>query len=261
MKRSSASVMLLMVLVLPAVVGCQVKAKGVEEGLYQTGQRTAAQGAVNLTLQHQDEQAALQGQQDKAAYGIGLDVARNLLRQEPKLNPDSLLLGLRDGLQKNKPLVPDEEMGLVRRAFLAERMLADAKLMGPHAEKNLLEGEAFLKANARKEGVRTLASGLQYRVIKEGSGKSPGIDKDVEAHYIVKTIDGAELENTYKGEPAVLPLRGIIPAWVEAMQLMKEGARWEVFAPSYLAYGEMGTEGGIGPYQAMVFEIELLKVR
>lgn len=232
-RRWTVSTRLLILLLLPVTFGCQMKGK-------------------SLTLKDQ---------KDRTSYSLGLDVGRDLQKQELGLNIDPLLQGIRDGVQGNKPLLSDAELEKVRKAFIAERTAAHAKAMGPEAEKNLAEGEAFLRENARKEGVKILPSGLQYRVLKSGTGASPGPEKNVKAHYIVRSIDGTELESTYKsGNAAVIPVSGVIPAWTEALQMMKEGDKWELFVPSHLAYGEKGVGKVIGPFQAVIFEIELLAI-
>jgi len=128
-------------------------------------------------------------------------------------------------------------------------------------EKNKKEGEAFLAENKKKEGVKTLPSGLQYRVIKEGTGKSPKAADTVVCNYRGTLIDGTEFDSSYKrGEPATFPLNQIIPGWTEALQLMKEGAKWQLFIPANLAYGEQST-GIIGPNSVLIFEIELISVK
>jgi len=131
------------------------------------------------------------------------------------------------------------------------------------AETELEKGEAFLKDNAKKEGVKTTASGLQYKVLKEGNGKSPKATDTVQVNYRGTLIDGKEFDSSYKrNEPAEFPLNGVIPGWTEGVQLMKEGAKYQFTIPSKLAYGERGTPGGPIPGNAtLIFEIELLKVK
>lgn len=124
-------------------------------------------------------------------------------------------------------------------------------------------GEEFLKENAKKEGVKTLEGGLQYKVLKEGTGKSPAASDTVSVHYRGTLIDGTEFDSSYKrGEPASFPVNRVIKGWTMALQKMKEGSKWMLYIPADLAYGERGTPGGpIGPNQALIFEVELLKVK
>jgi FKBP-type peptidyl-prolyl cis-trans isomerase len=131
------------------------------------------------------------------------------------------------------------------------------------AETELEKGEAFLKENAKKEGVKTTASGLQYKVLKEGSGKNPKATDTVQVNYRGTLTNGTEFDSSYKrGEPIEFPLNGVIPGWTEGVQLMKEGAKYQFFIPSKLAYGERGTPGGPIPGNAaLIFEVELLKVK
>ena len=130
-------------------------------------------------------------------------------------------------------------------------------------EKNKQEGEAFLAENKKKEGVKTLPSGLQYKVITEGTGKSPKASDTVTVNYRGTLIDGTEFDSSYKrGQAASFQVNGVIKGWTEALQLMKEGAKWQLFVPSNLAYGEKGTGSGpIGPNATLVFEVELISVK
>lgn len=131
------------------------------------------------------------------------------------------------------------------------------------AQSAVEKGQQFLAENAKKEGVKTTASGLQYTVIREGSGKSPAATDEVEVNYRGTLLDGTEFDSSYKrNEPISFPLNRVIPGWTEGVQLMKEGAKYKFFIPSNLAYGSRGTPGGpIGPDETLIFEVELLKVK
>jgi FKBP-type peptidyl-prolyl cis-trans isomerase len=124
------------------------------------------------------------------------------------------------------------------------------------------KGEAFLKENATKEGVKTLPSGLQYKELKAGTGKSPKATDTVVTHYRGRLLDGTEFDSSYKrNEPAEFPVNRVIPGWTEALQLMKEGAKWELYIPSKLAYGQRSAGADIGPNETLIFEVELLKIK
>jgi len=130
------------------------------------------------------------------------------------------------------------------------------------AKKNKKEGEVFLDENKKKEGVKTLASGLQYKVLKEGTGKKPKLNDAVTVNYRGTLIDGTEFDSSYRrGQPASFPVSGVIPGWTEALPLMGEGAKWQLFVPSNLAYGERGAGAMIGPNATLIFEIELISVQ
>ncbi len=131
-----------------------------------------------------------------------------------------------------------------------------------HAQVGREKGEAFLAENAKKEGVKTLPSGLQYKVLKDGTGKQPTKEDTVSVHYKGTLVDGREFDSSYKrGEPAEFGVTQVIKGWTEALQLMKEGAKWQIFLPSSLAYGDRGAGDLIGPNETLVFEVELLKVK
>jgi FKBP-type peptidyl-prolyl cis-trans isomerase len=144
-------------------------------------------------------------------------------------------------------------------AFGAALILAPFSVM---ADSPLEKGEKFLAENKTKEGVKTTASGLQYKVLKEGTGKSPTASDTVVCHYRGTLLDGTEFDSSYKrGEPAEFPLNRVIPGWTEGVQLMKEGAKYQFFIPSKLAYGSRGAGGVIGPDETLIFEVELIKIK
>ena len=129
-------------------------------------------------------------------------------------------------------------------------------------EKNKIDGEAFLAENKKKEGVKTLPSGLQYSIIKEGAGKMPKATDTVTVNYKGTLIDGTEFDSSYRrGQPVSFPVNGVIAGWTEALQLMKEGSKWQLFIPSELAYGEKGAGNTIGPNAVLIFEVELISIK
>ena len=205
----------------------------------------------------------LKDQQDKVSYAIGLDIARNLKKSEIDVRTDALVRGLRDGFAGVQPALSDEEIKAVMTAFQQEMRAKQEERVKAQATKNKQEGDAFLAANKAKEGVVALPSGLQYKVLTAGTGKQPKATDTVSVHYRGTLIDGTEFDSSYKrGEPVEFPLTGVIKGWTEGLQLMKEGAKWQFFIPSQLAYGENGAPGGrIGPNSTLIFEVELLAVK
>jgi FKBP-type peptidyl-prolyl cis-trans isomerase FklB len=169
---------------------------------------------------------------------------------------------IKDVTSGGKTLMTEEEVRTVITDFqkeLAAKQEAKAK---EGSIKNLKDGETFLAENSKKEGVVTLPSGLQYKVEKKGAGKKPGPNDSVTVHYKGTLIDGTEFDGSYKrGEPVSFPVGGVIPGWTEALQLMEEGSKWQLFIPANLAYGERGAGAQIGPNSTLIFEVELLKVQ
>jgi len=208
------------------------------------------------------EKPALKSDKEKLGYSIGMDIGGNLKRQSIEVDPDALAKGIRDAYSGKKTLLTDEEARQVIQNFQKQMMEKRAEAVKQQGEKNKAEGEKFLAENKGKEGVRTTASGLQYKVIQEGTGKSPTADNTVTAHYRGTLIDGKEFDSSHKrGEPVTFPVSGVIPGWTEALQLMKEGAKWQLFIPPGLAYGERGAGQEIGPNATLIFEVELISVQ
>jgi FKBP-type peptidyl-prolyl cis-trans isomerase len=206
------------------------------------------------------ENGTLKSQKDKTSYALGLIEGKNIKQLPADIDPDLFTKGFKDAYSGTKPLLSEEEMRTVLTAFQKEitaKQIEKMKLLG---DKNKKEGEAFLAENRKKKGVKILPSGLQYKVIKEGSGKKPKATDKVTTHYQGTLIDGTEFDSSYKrGEPANFPVNGVIPGWTEALQLMKVGSKWQLFVPAKLAYGERGTPL-IGPNAVLIFTIELLSI-
>lgn len=209
-----------------------------------------------------EEKTALKTQKEKLSYLIGHDIGSNLKKQSIDVDPEVLIRGFTDALAGKPSQMSAEEMAAVKNAFRQEVMGKQAEEMKKVGEKNRKEGEAFLAENKNKEGVKALPSGLQYKVIAEGSGKTPKATDTVSVHYRGTLLDGTEFDSSHKrGEPAVFPVNGVIKGWSEALQLMKEGAKWQLFIPPHLAYGERGAGTFIGPNATLVFEVELISVK
>ena len=215
-----------------------------------------------LTSQvYAEEQTSLKSQRDKASYIIGLDTGTNMKARSIDVDPDILLRGLKDGLEGNKPALEADDIHETMKVFKEEMEKKQEEERKKLAEKNKKEGEAFLAENKTKEGVKTLPSGLQYKVITEGTGKTPKATDTVTVNYRGTLIDGQEFDSSYKrGQPATFPVNGVIKGWTEALQLMKEGAKWQLFVPADLAYGEKGAGSVIGPDATLIFDVELISV-
>ncbi len=204
----------------------------------------------------------LAGDKEKLSYSIGMDIGGNLKRQAIEVDPDLLAKGFKDRYGGGKTILTEEEARQAIMNFQKQQMAKQAESMKQQGEKNKEEGEKFLAGNAKKEGVKTLPSGLQYKVIATGTGKSPTASDTVTTNYKGTLIDGTEFDSSYKrGQPATFPVTGVIPGWTEALQLMKEGAKWQLFIPPNLAYGERGAGREIGPNATLVFEVELISVK
>jgi FKBP-type peptidyl-prolyl cis-trans isomerase FklB len=229
--------------------------KGVEMKL----QLLVALGVVLLVSQvSAQEKPALKSQKEKISYIIGMDIGNNLKRQSIDIDPNILAKGVKDAFLGSQPLLTEQEIRETTIVFQKEMMAKQHEI----AKKNKKEGEAFLAENKKKEGVKTLPSGLQYKVIKAGTGKKPKLTDTVTTHYRGTLINGTEFDSSYRrGRPVSFQVNGVIPGWTEALQLMEEGAKWQLFIPSNLAYGERGAGRDIGPDATLIFEIELLSIQ
>ena len=204
----------------------------------------------------------LKSEKEKISYSIGMDIGGNLKRGSVEVDPDLLARGLKDSYVGGKTLLTEDQARQAIADFQKTLMAKQAETMKKLSEKNKADGEKFLAENAKKEGVKVLSSGLQYKEITPGTGKSPKAADNVTTHYKGTLIDGTEFDSSYKrGEPATFPVSGVISGWTEALQLMKEGAKWQLFVPSRLAYGERGAGQVIGPNATLVFEVELISVK
>src|SRR6266576_3813318 len=195
-----------------------------------------------LPLFGQEKSSPLKDQKDKVSYSLGLNIGFNLGRQNVPINPDALMAGIKDAMT----------------AF--EKDMEQKQKVA--ADKNASEGTKFLEENKKKEGVKTTASGLQYKVVKEGTGAQPKPNDTVTVNYRGTLISGTEFDSSYKrGEPATFPVNGVIKGWTEALQLMKAGSKYQLFIPPNLAYGERAVGPDISPNSTLIFEVELMDVK
>jgi len=205
------------------------------------------------------DKPTLKSPEEKASYSIGVNIGRNLKMDESSLQPALVFQGIKDGLAGANPLLTEDEMKEAMAAFRAGAIARRTEKTKGAAEKNLKESEAFLAENGKKEGVVTLPSGLQYKVIKEGSGPTPKATDTVITNYRGTLLNGKEFDSSYKrGQPATFGVTQVIPGWTEALQLMKVGSKWQLFIPAKLAYGERGPGG---PNAMLLFEVELLGIK
>ncbi|HET98526.1 MAG TPA: FKBP-type peptidyl-prolyl cis-trans isomerase [Desulfurivibrio alkaliphilus] len=208
-----------------------------------------------------EKRPQLQSVKEKVSYSIGLNIGTDFMAQGIDVDADLLALGIKDAVGQIEPLLSEEEMHQAILAFQDEMMSRQEEMMSELNAENLRAGQAFLEENAQREGVVSLPSGLQYRVVEPGTGASPGEGDMVSVHYEGRLVDGSIFDSSLqRGEPAVFPVTGVIPGWTEALQLMAEGAKWEIVLPPHIAYGERGAPPVIGPNAVLVFDVELLKV-
>src|SRR5206468_7056069 len=213
--------------------------------------------ALPLFGQEKSQSPQLKDQKDKVSYSIGMNIGFNLSKQKVDINPDVLNAGMKDAIAGKPQLTPDQVKDVM--AQFEKDMEQKQKQLG---EKNKTDGAKFLEDNKKKPGVKTTASGLQYKVEKEGTGSQPKATDMVTVNYRGTLIDGTEFDSSYKrGQPATFPVNGVIKGWTEALQLMKQGSKYQLFIPSNLAYGERAMGPDIGPNSTLIFEVELMEVK
>jgi FKBP-type peptidyl-prolyl cis-trans isomerase FklB len=212
---------------------------------------------IAFPLFGQEKSPQLKDQKDKVSYSIGMQIGFNLGRQKVDINPDILVAGIKDSLAGKPQLTPDQVKDVM--AQFEKDMEQKQKQLG---EKNKTDGAKFIEENKKNPGVKTTASGLQYKVEKEGTGPQPKGTDMVTVNYRGTLIDGTEFDSSYKrGQPATFPVNGVIKGWTEALQLMKQGAKYQLVIPSNLAYGERAMGPDIGPNSTLIFEVELMEVK
>ena len=205
---------------------------------------------------------ALKTQKDKVSYALGANLGMNLHKQSVEVDPAIVLRGLKDALAARKMLLTDDEAKAALMQLQADVRNKQQEKMKVAGEMNRKEGVEFLAANKTKEGIVTLPSGLQYKILTEGTGPKPTSTDTVVCNYRGTLTSGTEFDSSYKrGQPASFPVIGVIKGWTEALQLMPVGSKWQLFVPSELGYGDRGAGSDIGPGATLIFEVELLSIQ
>jgi len=213
---------------------------------------------LSISQVHAEQAPVLKNQKEKMSYIMGMDIGRSLKAQSVDIDLDILIKGLRDTVTGSKPLLTEEE---IREAMiqLQKEMVERQRAF---IEKSKKEGEAFLSGDKKKEGIVSLPSGLQYRVIKEGTGRKPKLTDQVTIHYRATLLDGTEFDSSYRrGQPDTFQVNETIPGLMEALPLMHEGSKWLLFIPPNLGYGDRDGGNQIGPNTNLIFEVELLAIQ
>ena len=209
-----------------------------------------------------EEAPLLKTPKDKANYAIGVNMIGNIKQQGVEIDLDLVIKGMKDAQSGGKLLLTDEEIRTGIDQYQTSVRQKHSQMKAKAAEENKKAGEAFLAENMKKEGVVTLPSGLQYKILKAGDGKKPTDADTVECNYRGTLVNGTEFDSSKRsGKPATFKVGGVIPGWTEALKLMPVGSKWQLFVPSQLAYGERGKGGQIGPNATLIFEVELLAIK
>lgn len=238
------------------LVACQ-KEKAPEAPAVDAKSATAEQSADAKQASH-----GLNTAEQRLSYGMGFGLGQRMAMDNIEVDMPTFTKGLEHALAKQEGLLSQEEIMKEMQAFQQRKMEEKRLEQESAAKANEEEGKAFLAENAKKDGVVTTESGLQYKVIEEGDGVKPGADDTVEVHYRGTLIDGTEFDSSYKRNNTVtFPVGGVIPGWTEALQLMTVGSKYQLFIPSDLAYGPGGTGGPIGPNATLIFDVELVSIK
>ncbi len=215
------------------------------------------------------QSSVLKTEKERKSYAIGVDLGKKFQKQGIDADSDALLKGMRDVLTRSTLLMTEEDLQAALNDFQTEMKQTRARAVRYVAQDNKTKGDAFLAANKTKEGVVTLPGGLQYKILKAGSGAKPTEADTVVVKYRGNLIDGTEFDSSYgRGQPATFKMAGVIPGWKEALKLMPVGSQWQLFIPPELAYGAKGLAYGtrgsgvkIGPYETLIYELELVAIQ
>ena len=206
--------------------------------------------------------STLATQKEKLSYALGMNIGKNLHRDAIEIDPNLLLQGMKDAIAGGQTLMTDQEAQAAVTELQNDLRKKQEEKTQAAGGNNQKEGEAFLAANKTKPGIVTLPSGLQYKILKAGTGAKPTATDSVVCNYRGTLIDGTEFDSSYKrGQPATFPVNGVIKGWTEALQLMPVGSKWQLFVPADLAYGARGAGNDIGPDATLIFEVELESIQ
>ena len=200
------------------------------------------------------KEVVLANEIDSVSYSLGVNIGENIKTQFEDIKIDNFLSGMQEVIDGVEPKINNDQALMVIQNYFTKKQSAKSEV-------KIEEGRKFLEENSKKEGVITLASGLQYEVIIDGSGEKPKLEDNVTTHYHGTLLDGTVFDSSVdRGEPASFPVGGVIKGWTEALQLMSVGSKWKLYVPYDLAYGERGAGPQIGPYSTLIFEVELLNI-
>ncbi|EQC50966.1 FKBP-type peptidyl-prolyl cis-trans isomerase [Bacteriovorax sp. DB6_IX] len=198
----------------------------------------------------------------KVSYILGQQIGSDLKNQGIQADVETFCSSLKSAFNGEPSEMGQEEIQQVMTGFQSFMQEKQMEMLKAEAEKNLVEGQAFLESNKAQDGIQTLPSGLQYRVLTEGEGNKPSAEDTIEAHYEGRLIDGTVFDSSYqRGTPATFPVNRVIAGWTEALQLMGTGSKWQLFIPANLAYGEQGAPPAITPNATLIFDVELLAIK
>lgn len=246
----------------PAVIPQQPQAAKPQTAPAAGTQKTPAAKTGQSTKPRTQAILVLKTQKDKVSYALGMNLGTNLHKQSVEVDPAIVLRGLKDALAAGKTLLTEDEVRAALTQLQAEVRNKQQEIMKQAGEANRKEGQEFLAANKAKEGIVTLPSGLEYKILTEGTGPKPAATDSVSCNYRGTLLNGKEFDSSYKrGQPATFPVNGVIKGWTEALQLMPVGSKWQLFIPSELAYGDRGAGPDIGPGSTLIFEVELLSIQ
>ncbi len=246
----------------PAAKAPQPPAAKAQPGPPAGAQKAPAAKTGPATKPRTQSVLTLKTQKDKLSYALGMNLGSNLHKEKVEVDPAIVLRGLKDALAAGKMLLTEDEARATLTQLQTEVRSKQQEKMKVAGEMNKKEGVEFLAANKTKEGVVILPSGLQYKILTEGTGPKPTASDTVVCNYRGTLISGAEFDSSYKrGQPASFPVNGVIKGWTEALQLMPVGSKWQLFVPAELGYGDRGAGADIGPGATLIFEVELLSIQ